>query len=1166
MRKRVVYKSIAWLFSVSLLLCAMAAPMLPKAAHAAEGEYAPYEQLAADGYWPGEIIVKFKDLPAGFGAFSAAFALSAESEGIELEPVNILRDGAILYRTHDDVLPTLAALAQDPRVEYVQPHYRYRLFAEPEPNDPYWDNQWDMHQDGWGIDLPDAWSYTQGSADVVVAVVDTGVDYLHEDLNDGSGRMLVLPGSNFYSAFPGSGEDADDPMDSSGHGTHVAGTIAAIADNGLGIAGIAPHVRIMPVKVGLDDVSVYFPEEGAEFAGDHGAKIVNLSLGGNFCGNPDMYESIKSHPDVLFVAAAGNEGHDLAEEPVSPAIYTADSTCVNLGTGAVDSYPALPNIVTVGWLDEDGNLFSDSNFSDKYVNLAAPGSDIYSLFHRDGSGNSRYESKNGTSMATPHVSGTAALIYSLAPDLTPAEVIGILEQTVTPSTGLIGKVKTGGTLNAGAAVAYTANRVKPVTADWSGAVAAGTTVTLSTYTNGADIYYTRDGSEPVFAGGVAVTGELYDGPISIDDPVTIKARAYKDGMLHSETAKFTYSILSSSTGLSSLSISSGVLSPAFNTDTTNYTVDVPYSTDSLTVTAVTYDPNAAIQINDAAPTTGSASAWIELNVLANDVAVKVTAEDGVATKPYHIHIVRSESGDDGSGDSSGGNPGDGPGSGGDPGDGSGSSGDPGDGSGSGGDPGDGPGGSGDPGDGPGGSGDPGDGSGDSGDPGDGPGGSGDPGAGAGGRGAPGDGPGDNGDTGNGPGSDQANVTTPAPPVQLADDPATFIFNPELDMDTNVATAVLDQETWSSALEHAATGDNGLTTVTFVIQSVENAAAYELTLPQSALASSGADARLEMVTDFAAITLPGNLIAQSGGDPNATISLSIARPDASQIPNAETRSLIGEHPIIRIELKIGGQIYSWSNPSAPTEISIPYAPAPEEQSALEHLTVLYVDPAGKATSVPSGRYVPNTGTIHFTAAHFSDYAAAFVRKSFGDLEHVPWAQKPIEVLAAKGVVQGVGAHSFTPGKNVTRADFVLMLVRMLGLTADGAGGGGLPGFDDVAPDAYYADAVRIARELGIAAGTGDDRFHPDDFISRQDMMVLTVRALQLSDERAGAGYLEPFNDKDAIAEYASDSLALLVRKGIVVGDGGELRPQRYSSRAEAAVLLYRIYNLAFPAQN
>ena len=1105
MRKRTAYQPIAWLFSLSLLLGAIAAPMLSNVAHAAGDEYTPYGQLTADDYWPGEIIVKFKDRPAGIEAFSASsFAPSAESEGMELEQVDALHEDTFLYRTHDDVLSTLAALMQDPRVEYAQPHFVYRLFTEPEPNDPYWtDLQWDMHQDNWGINLPDAWSYTQGSADVVVGVVDSGVDYYHEDLNADSGRVLVLPGSNFVVTPE---KDGNTPMDgrNNGHGTHVAGTIAATANNGLGVAGIAPLARIMPVKVGPDDAEVlYFVEQGVQFAGDHGAKIVNLSLGGNGCGNSVLYELIRSHPDVLFVAAAGNDGFDLAKHPVFPAIFAADSNCS--GT----PYPGLPNVVTVGSVDKDGDLSAFSNYSDTYVNLAAPGYAIYSLLPRNESGASRYDKKNGTSMAAPHVSGAAALIYALAPDLTPAEVIDILERTVTTSIDLSGKVKTGGTLNAGAAVAYAATRAAPVTADRIGAVAAGTTVTLSTYTSGSDIIYTLDGSEPIFAGGVAVAGERYDEPIAIDAPVTIKARAYKDGMLRSETAEFTYSILSSSTVLSSLSVSSGVLNPAFGTGIETYTASVPHSIGSVTVTAATYDPNARIQINGEAPVPGFASVLVELGAEASDVAVKVTAEDGVATQTYNIQIVRDEGDSGGDGGDSGGNGGDG---GGDPGGDSGSDV---------------------------------------------------------GRDDPGDSGGDGGNAGGGNGNGgPAGVTTPAPPAKLANDPAAIALNPELDLDTHVAKATLDQATWNNAVENAATDQHGLATVRLALPSVENAAAYELTLPQSALASAGADTRLAIATDFAVITLPGNMLVRSDRDPDAAISLSIVRLDASQIANDETRSLIGEHPIIRIDLKVGGEAYSWSNPLSPAEISIPYTPAQEEQAALEHLTVRYVDSTGETTAVPSGRYDPNTGAVSFTAAHFSDYAVAFVRKSFGDLEAVPWAQKPIEVLAAKGVVQGDGAHSFAPGRNVTRADFVLMLVRMLGLTAEDDGDGGLSGFDDVAPDAYYADAVHIARKLGIAAGSGDGRFHPADAISRQDMMVLTVRALRLSgewDEADEAGYLEPFRDQDAVAAYALDSLSLLVRKGLVVGDGGELHPRHSSSRAEAAVLLYRIYNLVFHTQ-
>src|SRR5690606_7238293 len=149
----------------------------------------------------------------------------------------------------------------------------------------------------------------------------------------------------------------------------------------------------------------------------------------------------------------------------------------------------------------------------------------------------------------------------------------------------------------------------------------------------------------------------------------------------------------------------------------------------------------------------------------------------------------------------------------------------------------------------------------------------------------------------------------------------------------------------------------------------------------------------------------------------------------------TRSLIGEHPIIRIELKINGETYNWSKPFPSVEVSIPYTPSREERTESEFLTIWYVDPTGEAVAVPSGRYDPNTGMVNFAVAHFSDYAVAFVNKSFAGLGNVPWARKPVEVLAAKGVISDNGAHPFQPGEKMTRADFLLMLVRMLGLTVD-----------------------------------------------------------------------------------------------------------------------------------
>ena len=143
-------------------------------------------------------------------------------------------------------------------------------------------------------------------------------------------------------------------------------------------------------------------------------------------------------------------------------------------------------------------------------------------------------------------------------------------------------------------------------------------------------------------------------------------------------------------------------------------------------------------------------------------------------------------------------------------------------------------------------------------------------------------------------------------------------------------------------------------------------------------------------------------------------------------------------------------------------------------------------------MPNGKYDPATGQVTFSTTHFSMYAVSFVEKTFDDIASVNWAINPIEVLASKGIINGTADSQFSPTKQVSRADFIVLLVRTLELQGTW---GSL--FADVPEGAYYDESLRIARGLGITQGSGDNLFNPQGAITREDMMVLTDRALKAS---------------------------------------------------------------------
>lgn len=178
------------------------------------------------------------------------------------------------------------------------------------------------------------------------------------------------------------------------------------------------------------------------------------------------------------------------------------------------------------------------------------------------------------------------------------------------------------------------------------------------------------------------------------------------------------------------------------------------------------------------------------------------------------------------------------------------------------------------------------------------------------------------------------------------------------------------------------------------------------------------------------------------------------------------------------------------------------------------------------------------------------------KTFVDLAGYEWAKTQIEALASKGIINGTSETTFSPGMNITRADFICMLVRALNLTASTDGN-----FSDVPSTAYYYQAVGTAQKLGIAIGKGDNLFLPKENISRQDMMVITSRALKISGRQLddSASDLSGFKDASNVAAYAVNAAAQLNKAGVVTGNNGLINPQGTATRAETAVIMYRILN-------
>ena len=428
-------------------------------------------------YPNGEVFVCYTDGTYDILIFETDEALAKGLEQLlQDETVTLIQPNYSYEGTSVSATDTLAgqqwALYNDGSFQMVEEENRYPVYENPFET-PFAPGKWMMpgnfNRPGgfWGmtyrqmtsnqsvsavagidINAEDAWNiYDGGSRDVVVAMIDTGIDYNHEDLqgilwtntneiagnnkdDDDNGYIDDIYSWNFYNnsnkIYVSGTDDA--------HGTHGAGTIAAAMNNGVGIAGIADseHIKIMSLKAlggSNGSGSTASIIKAIQYAEANGASICNLSLGSTT--NDRALYQVMASSSMLFVVAAGNDGTNSDRTPTYPASYD------------------LENIISVANLNYNGSLHSSSNYGTASVDLAAPGSYILSTTPED-----NYSYMTGTSMAAPMVTGAAAMLYSYHEDISLADVKGILLSTVTQLDTLTDSTRTGGMLNLGAAMAY----------------------------------------------------------------------------------------------------------------------------------------------------------------------------------------------------------------------------------------------------------------------------------------------------------------------------------------------------------------------------------------------------------------------------------------------------------------------------------------------------------------------------------------------------------------------------------------------------------------------------------------------------------------------------------------------------------------------------------------
>jgi len=459
------------LLAAGLLLSGFMLAVAPVTSYAVQGQSAATQTFAS-----GEVIVRFNDGVSAATQSSILSSAGCESTGSFKLISNLVRAE---ITSHRSVRSTVARLNANANVAYAEPNFI--VTAQVVPNDPQFPDLWGLDNIGQtggtadaDINGPEAWDVQTG-ARVVVAVIDTGLDYNHEDI---VGNVWSNPGE-----IPNNGIDDDnngfidddkgwdfanndnDPFDDNLHGTHVSGTIAAVGNNAIGVTGVNWSAQIMPLKFLSANGSGTTADaiSAIQYAIAMGAAVSNNSWGGGAFSQA-LYDAIAEAGAAgqLFVAAAGNDSANTDVTPSYPASYDLD------------------NIISVAATDDNDLLATFSNYGAVSVDLGAPGVDILSTTPpatgggggggRMGgggaptTGTSTYTTLSGTSMAAPHVTGAVALILSSNPAASAAEVKNTILSGADLIAALAGITVSGGRLNAFNAVSGQGISISPNTA------------------------------------------------------------------------------------------------------------------------------------------------------------------------------------------------------------------------------------------------------------------------------------------------------------------------------------------------------------------------------------------------------------------------------------------------------------------------------------------------------------------------------------------------------------------------------------------------------------------------------------------------------------------------------------------------------------------------------
>jgi len=370
-----------------------------------------------------------------------------------------------------------------------------------------------------------------------------------------------------------------------------------------------------------------------------------------------------------------------------------------------------------------------------------------------------------------------------------------------------------------------------------------------------------------------------------------------------------------------------------------------------------------------------------------------------------------------------------------------------------------------------------------------------------------------------------------------------------------ATVRLSKEQYTAYLD-SAPSEFGRKKLILVANTEGGLDGFTFDLP-SALLNYKEPFTLTFVTAFGEVTLSQEILKEILEKiPGDSVQLTVDSVSASALTGLSEAdlTLIGGRPIYRLSYWVNGNAIDWNSAAYAMTLRFNYAPREDEASGF--LVVLYISDDGDVTLIPSGKFNASGQMVTFRTRHFSTFAVGYQPMHFTDLESYDWARDAIESLGAKGIINGTGSGKYSPASFINKAEMLTLLVHTLEL-----GGGTEPNYTDVQSTDYFYEPVAVAESLGIDIGS-NGYFRPYDPMPREALMILMDACLRnlVTLPAFDDAVLDQFSDADQLSEEGVVAATDLVSLGIFTGDGTGLAPERYTSRAEAAVLIYKLYQI------